>query len=136
MAQNTSPIFALVPKIQWGTVTAANTNKDGTGTVTTIFTADAVDGSFVHYIRIRAAGTNVQTVVRVFLNNGSTNATASNNTLFTELFIAATTGTETAAQPEHIIPMNLALPPGYKVNVVISQAIAAGLHFTAVGGDY
>lgn len=92
MAQNTSPIFPLVPSVQWGATALAtsNTAKDGTGTVLTVFTADAINGSRVDYLKVRALGSNIATVLRVFINNGSTNATPANNVLFMERTIPTT----------------------------------------------
>ena len=136
MAANTSPIYSLAPIVAWGTLTTANTAKDGTGTVVTVFTADATEGGRIEKIKIRAAGTNVATVLRVFLNNGSTNATAANNTLYTESTIAATTLSEVAALADTEISMLLPLPAGYKVNITIGTTVAAGLAVTGVGGRY
>lgn len=137
MPQNTQPIFTLNPEVMWGTtaLTTANTAKDGTGTVLTVFTAGA-NGSYVQRIRFRPAGTNVQTVARVFINNGSTNATAANNILWDEITIAATTLSETVAQSTFEIPLNYALPAGYVLNVTIGTTIAAGLYVSVIGGDY
>jgi hypothetical protein len=135
MAQNTQPIFPLVPKINFGFVTTANTAKDGTGTIVPVFTAGAF-GSRLDTIRIRARGTNVATVLRVFINNGQTNTTATNNTLFTERTIASTTLSEVAALAETEISFTTALPAGYVVFVTIGTTIAAGLNVTGVGGDY
>ena len=53
-------------------MTASNTAKDGTGTVLTVFTADSTNGSYLSTLSFRAAGTNVATVARVFINNGVT----------------------------------------------------------------
>jgi len=136
MAGNTAPIYSRVASIAWSTVTTANTAKDGTGTVVTIFTADATNGGRVEKIKVRAMGTNTATVLRVWINNGSTNATAANNTLYTEITVAATTVSEVAALLDNEIPMNIALPPGYKINITIGTTVAAGLHCTAVGGAY
>lgn len=136
MAANTNPIFSRVPDIQWGVIDTANTAKDGTGTVVTVFTADANEGGRVERLRIRAKGTNVATVLRVWINNGSSNSTAANNTLLTEMTIAATTVSETAALADNELPLNIALPPGYKLNVTIGTSVAAGLHVTAIGGKY
>lgn len=99
MAQNTAPIYGLVPRVSWGTtaLTAANTAKDGTGTTLSVFTADATDGSFVQRIRFRPAGTNIATVCRVFINNGSSSATAANNILWDEITLSATTLSEVAS---------------------------------------
>ena len=75
-------------------------------------------------------------MLRVFLNNGSTNATAANNTLYTESTIAATTLSEVAALADTEISMLLPLPAGYKVNITIGTTVAAGLAVTGVGGRY
>jgi hypothetical protein len=136
MPANTAPIYSAAPIVTWGTVATANTAKDGTGTVVTVFTADATNGGRVEKLKIRAAGTNVATALRVFINNGSTNATAANNSLYTELTIAATTLSEIAALADNEISMQLALPAGYKINITIGTTVAAGLAVTAVGGKY
>lgn len=137
MPGNVDPIFSRVGDIQWSTaITAANTAKDGTGTVTTIFTADATNGGFVQRIRFRATGTNVATVARVFINNGSSNATAANNALYEEITLPATTLSEVGALANAEILLNLPLPPGYRINVTLGTAVAAGYVVTAVGGKY
>ena len=137
MAANTQPIFSIAGDVEWGTtaITTANTAKDGTGTVLTCFTAN-VDGAFVQRIRFRSAGTNIQTVARVFINNGSTNATAANNILYDEITLAATTINETAALPVYELPLNFALPAGYVLNVTIGTTIAAGYFVSVIGGKY
>lgn len=137
MAANTSPIFLKNTKISGITTgTAANTNLDGTGTVATVFTADATNGSKIEDVYITALGTNVATVVRLFVNNGSSNTTAANNFLIHEEAIAANTLSQTAVSIQAIWRANLVLSPGYKLNVTIGTAVAAGLMITAVGGDY
>lgn len=138
MAASTSPIFSRTADIQWGAaaITAANTAKDGTGTVTTVFTADATEGGFVQRIRFRPAGTNIATVARVFINNGSTNATAGNNILWDEITLSATTLSETSALSTYELPLNFALPAGYKLNVVLGTAVSAGYYVSVIGGKY
>src|SRR5262245_17333600 len=127
MAANTSPIYSKIGDVQWGSadgnggtagpLKTANTAKDGTGTVLTVFTADATNGGYVQRLRIRPAGTNVASVLRVFINNGSTNATIANNILIDEITLPASTLSEVAAQAPIEAPINMALPPGYKLNV-------------------
>ncbi len=137
MAAGTSPIFPRTPDVQWSVaVTAANTAKDGTGTVTTIFTADTDEGGPVDRIICVPAGTNVQTVVRVFVNNGLTNATAANNAMIDQWTLPATTNTETAALPRIEIPLNVKLMADHKINVTLGTAVSAGWIFTALGGKY
>ena len=138
MAANTAPIFSIAGDVQWGAtaLTAANTDRAGTGTVLSVFTADATNGGFVQRIRFRAAGTNVATVARVFVNNGSTNTSAVNNNLFDEITLAASTATETAALATYELPLNFALPPGYTIFVTLGTAIATGYYITVIAGKY
>jgi hypothetical protein len=140
MPANTSPIYSKVADIQWGTLlTTANTAKDGTGTVVTIFTADATNGGRVERIKVRAAGTNVATVLRIFINNGSTNGTAANNSLYAEITLPATTLSEVSSLADPgvgVLDFPLVLPPGYKLNCTVGTTVAAGYYITAVGGKY
>lgn len=136
MPANTAPIFPLTPDVAWVQgITAANTAKDGTGTVNTVFTAGA-NGSHVRRLIIRPLGTNVATVLRVFINNGSTNATASNNALIAEIGLSATTNTETAAIAGAELSLDIVLPATFRLNVTLGTAVAGGYTVTAVGGDY
>jgi hypothetical protein len=101
-----------------------------------LITADATDGSRVDYVKTRALGTNVQTVIRIWINNGSSTTTAANNSLFMERTLSATTVSETAEQLETIVPLNISLPPGYRLYATFGTAVAAGFHLTVFGGDY
>ena len=135
---NTAPIFSKIARAAWAAITAANTAKDGTGTVAVIMTADAVEGGFLHKIIVEPAGTNVATVLRVFMNNGLTNATAANNTLIAQIGLPASTLSETAVATMTPVErvFNIPVPPGHRINVVLSTAVAAGWHVTAISGDY
>jgi hypothetical protein len=136
MVANTAPIFSDTPNIGFApAITAANTAKDGTGTTNLIYTAGA-DGSFLQKIRIRPKGTNVATVLRIFLNNGSDPTTATNNMLFDEVGLPATNNTETAAIIGNEVVMNLPLPANWRVYVTLGTAVAGGYAVTAVGADY
>jgi hypothetical protein len=136
MVANTAPIFTDIPNIGFApAITAANTAKDGTGTVDLVFTAGA-DGAFLQKLKIRPKGTNVATVLRVFLNNGATPTTATNNMLYDEIGLPATTNIETTAIVGLELAMNLALPAGWRVYVTLGTAVAGGYSVTAVGGNY
>jgi hypothetical protein len=136
MAVTALPIFAQTPIFTVGaTVTTANTAKDGTGTVVLIYTA-GVNGSRIDSIKVRSTGTAVATVLRVFVNNGATNVTATNNSLYVEATIAATTLSETSALVDNLILMNISLPATYRVYVTIGTTLATPLQVSAVGGDY
>lgn len=136
MAAGTTPIFVVTPRSSGITSgTAANTNKDGTGTVATVFTAGA-NGSKVERVFVQHLGTNLATVMRFFINNGATNTTPSNNTLVHEEAFAAWTNSETAASTSAVWYSNLILPNGYKINVTLGTAVASGFMVTGEGGDF
>lgn len=144
MAANTIPIYSLTPNIAWtaALLKTANTALDGTGTVVTIFTAGA-NGSRVERVRARHGGTNVATVLRIFINNGSSNATPANNILYAEKTVAANTLSQTAASALNELPdttdtttFPIILPAGYKLNVTVGTTIATGLYVSAIGSDY
>lgn len=134
---NTAPIFSKVAHVEWvNGITGANTAKDGTGTVETVFTADATNGSYLQKLVIRPRGTNVASVLRVFLNNGAANSSAANNSLIAEQSLPATTNTETASLAGFELPLNIPVPPGYRVQVTLGTAVAGGYAVVAFGGDY
>lgn len=144
MAANTIPIYSKAGKIEWtNALKTANTAKDGTGTVATIFTAGA-DGARVERIRIRALGTNVATVLRIFINNGGATSIPTNNVLYAEITVAATTVSEVAAllttnefpSAADTTAFPIVLPAGYKLTATVGTTIAAGLDVTAIGSSY
>jgi len=138
MAGNTSPIYSRVGDVQFSVpIVTANTTRDLTsGTSYLCFTADATNGGYLNTLFIQPLGTNVQTVIRFWINNGGTTATATNNVLFAEVTLNATTSSETLGLFPSAQPMETALPPGYRIYATIGTAIAAGVHVTAVGGKY
>jgi hypothetical protein len=146
MPANTVPIFPLTQNVSFtGNITTANIAKDGTGTVNLLFTAGA-NGSRIDQIKVRPLGTNVATVMRFFVNNGSDPTTAANNTLVHEKAIAATTLNEALAMADNDVTIikNTTetacpipyLPATYRLYVTIGTTVAAGLQATAWGADY
>lgn len=136
MSANTIPIFTLTPKNYIAsTGTSANTALDGTGTVVTLGTAGA-DGAYVQRLRLTHLGTNVATVVRIFVNNGSTNTTPANNGLIKEVTMASNSLSQTAASIAVEVPMDLRLAAGHKLLVTIGTSIASGIMVEADVGDY
>lgn len=136
MPANTLPIFTLTPRNTFITTgTSANTALDGTGTVATVATAGS-NGSYIQRVRITHLGTNVATVVRLFVNNGSANSSAPNNALVYEVAIPANTLSQTAASVAYDIALDMRLAPSYKLNCTIGTACAAGLMVAAEMGDY
>lgn len=136
MPAGIDPIYVATPKIGFGAnLTTANTATDGTGTVSTLMTAGS-NGAFVEKVVVRHLGTNVQTVVRIFINNGSTNATAANNRLIREVTVPLNNLSQTAASLAIDIPINIPLQAGYSLLATNGTTIAAGLALTTIYGDY
>jgi len=139
MPSNTSPIFSKAGDIQWNDspIVTANTTTDlTTGTSYLIFTADATNGGYIQKLRIRALGTNVATVMRVWINNGSTIGTATNNVLYDEISLASSTVSQTSALAVYELPLNFAMPLGYTIYVTIGTTVVAGFDVTAIAGKY
>lgn len=149
MAQNIDPVFSKAGKFNNGgtsstfiaSASTANTAFDGTGTLNTsvweAFTADATNGSFLRSIvaKITSTGVGVASVLRLFINNGSTNGTATNNGLYKELTLPAVTATQVAATPDFEIPCNILLPAGYRVLYTFGTAPVNTWMVFGIGGD-
>ena len=135
---NTAPVFGLTPQtggIAAG-ITAANTATDGTGTVYTVYTA-GTNGGYIRRIRFKGQGTNNASVARIFINNGSSQGTAANNSLWGELPLAATTASNNAAiGPDFEYPMNMVLKASYVINVCYGTAGSGGWQAIGEAMDY
>lgn len=135
MPANTSPIFPLTPNNGYGTVLTANTALDGTGTVVTVFTAGA-NGSIVDSITLMHLGSNVATVLRLFIKDGL------NYTLFYEETMAANTLSQVAKSVFTDILFNgtdrkrLTLKASATLVSSVGTTIASGVRINCFGGDY
>jgi hypothetical protein len=139
MAANTSPIFSRLGDIQWvtGSVLTGNTTKTlAAGTVFLVFTADATNGGYVDKVIAKPLGTNIATVLRLWLNNGSSTGTAANNAMIADETLAATTNSETAEIGATEIPLAISLPAGYRIYATIGTTVTAGFDIVAIGGKY
>lgn len=128
----TAPAFAATPRTAVVQVTAANTARDGTGTIATLFTAGA-SGSRVERIRICGTGTHTAGVVRLFIHDGS------NARLIKEVMVTAITPSVSVevysadadfSGPDQV----LVLPTGYSIRA--STHIAETFNLFAFGGDF
>jgi hypothetical protein len=143
MAANPNPIYSRVGAVGVNGAatlgTAIVSDYNGTGANNAIvFTADATNGGFVQRIRLKALGTNAIAVLRVYINNGSVNTTAANNSFYGEISLPATTASTTTATVDIDYPLNFALPPGYRLVCGISAAanLATGWAVTTIAGAY
>ena len=137
MAQNTSPIFTQIPEIQFARmITTANTDHTmATGVSSSLFTAGP-SGSYVNKIRFKPSGSTAATVVRVFINNGGVTTTAANNSLYGEISLPAITTSNTLAQNDFEIPINIAIPVNYAFYGTTGTALGGGYDIVTVAGDY
>tara|TARA_R110000868_G_scaffold168322_1_gene403021 strand:+ start:278 stop:697 length:420 start_codon:yes stop_codon:yes gene_type:complete len=139
MAANTAPIFTLTPNCPVVTVAAANTARDGSGTLVTLFTAGA-DGSRIESITFTSAqataAVNSAMVGRVFL----TDNTGANPRLISEVAISAITASNSVIGSTSTISYSngLIIPTGciLKVSQSLYASAADQMHVTARGGNY
>jgi hypothetical protein len=137
LSANNSPIFPLTPNLG-GTgsnalkVSAANTNRDGTGTIVSIITAGAA-GTIVTGVNVQAQGTTTVGQVRLFVSNGTTiflyeeiAVTAITPSASVQAFFGSSTKI-TASTP-------LILPTGWSLQASTHNAEAFNVF--ALSGDY
>ena len=143
MPANIEPIYPIIPKVSMCKVLTADAtaskNHDGTSSGAVLLFTAGVNGSRIDSVKAMPLGTNVATVLRLFINNGQDPTVAANNSLFKEVAAPANTINETAAATElKVITTDdlLCLPPNYRLYVVVGTTIAAGLQVTVIGGDY
>ena len=154
MAANSDPIYSKVGDIQNSSLAAAtllgptaNTAQDGTGTIYPVFTADATNGGYIQKLAFQSITSPAATVCRVFISDtvptvtsGALVSNTSLNThLYTEVGLPVITVSQTAAAPHIEVPLNLALPPGYRVSVAFGTSTGAsttGWAVQGIGGKY
>lgn len=150
MAQNTQPIFSLVPNVSSVTLTttAANTSSAGGGTVgTDIFKAFTTgsNGSFINKVRFMsvasaAATTGVATTLRIFVSSvGSGSTSASDTFLIGEVSVPAiNSDNSTNATNYYDFIINCAIPASRFIHVTqhVAQTTNQNWVATAFGGDY
>ncbi|MGL6123761.1 MAG: hypothetical protein ACRC1W_12255 [Shewanella sp.] len=141
MPANTVPIFTLTPNIAFANLLAVNANTalDGTGTVSTVFTAGA-DGSMVNSIIVKSnttTATSAAGTLRIWINNGAVTSTATNNTLVREYVLTANTANATSATLNYEFPLNFQLPAGFRIIcTVATMAASTSWQFTCLGANY
>ena len=154
MAGNSDPIYSKVADIQTNTLAAAtflgptaNTATDGTGTIYPIFTADATNGGYVQKLTFQCISTVAATVCRVWLvdtvptvtSGALVSNTSANTHNLNEIGLPQVTVSQTAASPHLELPLNMPLPPGFRLAVSFGTSTGAsttGWNVLAIGGKY
>jgi len=124
---STSAAYAATVKAAVAAISAANTNRDGTGTIVTVLTAGS-NGSRIDDIYIEAAGTVTNGVVRLFLHNGTTAF------LWKEILVTAATPSVTvAAWTSALMNLALCLPSGWSLRASTHNAETFNVLVTRAG---
>ena len=126
--------YAATPKCGIGQVSVANTNRDGTGTIETVFSA-GTSGSRIDAIDLKAVGTTTAGMIRLFIHDGA------NARLLTEVTVTALTPSGTLPSWEVQLNTNtmtqvlpLLLPTGYSLRAATNNAET--FNVIAQGGDF
>ncbi|ACL77321.1 hypothetical protein [Ruminiclostridium cellulolyticum] len=147
MPANTIPIYPITPHVSSITLLTADTNFKTPATNGKVLVTAGTNGTRIDAVKVRALGTNVATVLRIFWNDGL-GVEEANFSLVYEVELTATTvqtskitGVDTV-----LLPINYAndgngvLPPalnaGQKLYVSLGTTVASGYAVTFMGGDY
>jgi len=124
----TRPAFTDIVEIGTVAIATANANRDGTGTIGTVFSASA-NGSKIKQVDIKATVTTTAGTVRLYIYTGTTYY------LFYEQLIPAITASATvAAYQVTLYFSNLNLPTGYSLRA--STERAENFNIIAYAGGY
>lgn len=131
---STTAQYASTPKCGIAQVSVANTARDGTGTIATIFSA-GVNGSRIDAIDLKAVSTTTAGMIRLFIHDGV------NARLLTEVPVMAITPSSTLPSWEAQLNTNtmtqvlpLILPTGYSLRAATNNAET--FNVIALGGDF
>lgn len=80
--------------------------------------------------------TSIDHLVNTSIIDYGAQQTIYNNYLIGECSLPATTTSTTSATAEIEYPLNIALPPGYRILVGLGAAVVGGWWITAIGGKY
>lgn len=127
----TTPNYTSAPRAAVVRISTANANRDGTGTVDTLFAAGS-SGSRIESVDITAIDTTTAGMVRFYLHNGTSNF------LYREVPISAVTPSATAksfaTQLAFSTAAPLLLPSGWSLRA--STEKAESFDIAVVGGDF
>ena len=108
-------------------IATANPNLNGTGAIGNLLTA-ASDGTFINSVVIKSQVVNTQGMIRLFLNDGSSNY------LIQEVIVPATVPTGVVPSFSATLYLNMDLNSGYSIGV--STQNAEKFNVVAYATDY
>lgn len=144
MPVTATPIFTQAPDVS---VDHSTTMPSTLTTLTGDFTGVSANhaqvhlagsnGSYIRKLRFKAPGSNIATVARIYINNGSTHTSAGNNAFIGEIALPATTSVANAVTGSDIdYTMEIAIPAGFSIWVGLGTTVSAGWVCTAITGQY
>jgi hypothetical protein len=124
-----TPAYAATPRIAVVQISTANTNRDGTGTIGTVWTAGS-SGSRVDRVIIEATSSTTAGMIRLFIYDGG------NNYLIKEIAVSAATPSATVQtfRSEFTFDGGLMLQNTYLLKA--STHNAETFNVFAIGGDF
>ena len=129
-----TPSYVATPRMGAMQLTAANTARDGSGTIVNVFTGGA-SGSRIDAIFLKATGTTTAGMIRLFVSDGT------NSRLIAELPVSPNTVAATNPSWQAQLTSNslatvlpLILPNGYSLRA--STEKAETFNIVASGGDF
>lgn len=124
---STSSNYAATPKTAVAQVSTANTARDGTGTLATVFTA-GTNGSRIDDITIVATGTTTAGMIRLFLHDGT------NARLWREVAVSAITPSATVSPFSSALgSLALVLQTGWSLRASTEKAETFNILVTRAG---
>ena len=123
----TTAQYAATVQSAQGQISAANTNRNGTGTLVSIITG-ATNGTRVDDIYIVATGTTTANVVRLFISDGT------NIRLWQEILVPAITpSTTVAVYSSSLLNQALLLKSGWSLQAATNNAETYNVLVTRAG---
>lgn len=142
MPANTVPIFTDRPDLSVNNsttlgapLTTATGDYTGVSANHVLEHTAGANGSYVRRLQFTAMGSNVASVARVYINNGSDPTVAANNAMFDQISLPATTAINTAATATVTLPIEIALPAGFRIYVGLGTSVT-GWDCVCVAGQY
>lgn len=134
---STNPMFVIEDNSQWSEkiLTANTARKITSGTAYLVFTA-STNGDFLSRLSVQSLGTNPDSVLRIFENNGSDITVEANSCLLGELPLPATTASETAAWSSKVYNLNRRIKSGHRIYVTVGTAGSDGWQAIVIADRY
>jgi hypothetical protein len=123
-----TPKFTSTPRYAAAVVSAANTNRDGTGTIVDVITGVAA-GTKIFEVVVQATVTTTAGMVRLYVYDGT------NSRLFDEVPISAVTVSASVAGERYAMSYDNLVLPSASHKLQASTHNAESFNVIALGGD-